>query len=173
MYQPTVARGFTLLELLIVCLLISISLAMSVPSLRNSLVTDSLASGSRKVVSLVTSARSAAVTSQEAHIIFFDSAEQRIWYKKVSADTEEGEGDVHKIRRSSITLPEGVRVDEVKQATGSTDYNPLKDGLWISERGYMDRTIIRLVDTKQRSINLLISPFLLTIRIVEDSVAFN
>ena len=67
------------LELLIVCLLISISLALAIPNLRRSMVTDELASGSRKIISLIKSSRARAVTSHKAFLICYDAAEGRLW----------------------------------------------------------------------------------------------
>ena len=48
-------QGFTLLELIIVCLLITVSLAFSVPNLRQALVIDQLAANSRKIMALISS----------------------------------------------------------------------------------------------------------------------
>lgn len=168
MHRPLTRQGFTLLELLIVCLLISISLALSVPSLRNSLMTDQLATGSRKVISLVKSARSKAVMNQVPYLIFLDPAEQRLWYQKASGDEE-----VTAAAHSSITLPSGVRILEIKQAGAGKNQDPVADGIWISRQGYMDSTIIRLVDRENRSISLLISPFLQTIQAVDGPVTFD
>jgi prepilin-type N-terminal cleavage/methylation domain-containing protein len=160
-------QGFTLLELLIVCLLITISLAMSVPNLRTSLVSDQLAAGSRKIISLITSSRSRAVMNHEPYLIFFDPAEQKIWYRKAGDKGDEI------ISRHSVTLPSGIRIEEIKQASGGSEQDPMKDGLWISKQGYMDKTLIRLIDTKNRSINLLISPFLFTIETTDGPVDFD
>lgn len=160
-------QGFTLLELLIVCLLISISLAMSVPSLRTSMVSDQLAAGSRKIISLITSCRSRAIMDHEPHLIFFDPAEQKLWYQKASKKEEEA------TNHHSVTLPSGIRIEEIKQASGGSEQDPMKDGLWVSKQGYMDKTLIRLIDTKNKSINLLISPFLFTIQTTDGPVDFD
>ncbi len=161
-------QGFTLLELLIVCLLISISLALSVPSLRSSLVTDQLAAGSRKVISLVKSARSKAVMNQDPYLIFLDPAEQKLWYQKASGDEE-----VTAAAHPSITLPSGVRILTIQQESAGKDHDPVADGIWISRQGYMDKTVIHLVDRENRSISLLISPFLHTIQAVDGPVTFD
>ena len=169
--HPAADQGFTLLELLIVSLLISISLAMSVPSLRTSIVSDQLAAGSRKVISLITSSRSKAIRDHEAQLIFFDSSEQKIWYQKAEKtdeNTEEITANHH-----FVTLPSGIRIDEIKQANGGSEQDPMKDGLWVSKQGYMDKTIIRLTDNNNKSISLQISPFLLNIKTSDGSVNFD
>jgi len=158
-------QGFTLLELLIVCFLISISLALSIPSLRNTLITDSLAAGSRKVISLVKTGRAKAITTQEAYIILYDSAERKLWYQKVG--DEETPND-----RSIITLPSGIRIEQIKQANGKAKHDPAKDGIWISKQGYMDATGIQLTDKANNRITLLISPFLPNIQVTEGAISF-
>jgi len=159
-------HGFTLLELLIVCLLISISLTLAIPSLRSSLVTDELGSASRKIISLVKSCRAKAVTNQEAFLIYYEAAEGRIWYQTAAKEKDT------QIPRSSISLAPGIRIQEIKQATAGDKQDFTKNGIWVSRQGYMDKTTIRLIDNKNRSLSLLISPFLPTIKVVEGNVDF-
>jgi len=165
MVTSTGKQGFTLLELLIVCLLISISLGLSIPSLRSTLITDDLASGSRKVISLIKSARAKAVTNREPYLIFYDSAERKLWYRKANAADA---SDAH----SSITLPAGVRIEEIKQASEKSGRNPALDGLWISKQGYMDETGIQLTDKGNSILSLLISPFLPDIQVTDEAISF-
>jgi len=160
-------KGFTLLELLIVCLLISISLGLSIPSIRSSLITDELASGSRKVISLIKSCRAKAMSDQKPYLIFYDSADHTLWYRQ--ADQKEKQ---ELTARSSITLPDSVRIRQIQQATGSDDKSPAKEGIWISGQGYIDKTAIYLSDSGNNTLSLLISPFLPTIKVVEGSIDF-
>ncbi len=157
--------GFTLLELLIVCLLISISLGLSIPSLRSSLMTDELAAGSRKVISLIKSSRAKAVTEQQAHLIFYDPAEHKLWYQL--ADQEKSTESA-----ASITLPAGVSIQEIKQAGAGSGHDTMSKGIWISREGYMDKTAIELVDKENNTLTLLVSPFLPVITVTEDPVSF-
>jgi len=159
-------HGFTLLELLIVCLLISISLALAIPNLRRSMVTDELASGSRKIISLIKSCRARAVTRHEAFLIYYDAAEGRLWYQPAETKKET------MIAHSSITLPPGIRIQEIKQATATSGQDSSQNTIWISKQGYMDKTAIHLVDGENRSLSLLISPFLPAIKVIEGTVNF-
>lgn len=161
-------RGFTLLELLIVCLLISISLTLAIPSLRSSLVTDELGSGSRKIISLIKSCRAKAISGHEAFRIYYDAAEGKVWYQP--AETKEDDETL--VPHSSITLPPGIRIQEIKQATASNKQDFSKNGIWVSREGYMDKTAIRLTDNQNRSLSLLVSPFLPAIKVIEGSVDF-
>lgn len=136
------------------------------------MVSDQLAAGSRKIISLITSSRSRAITNHEPYLIFFDSAEQKLWYQKAEVDGEEGEKDTENSRRHSVTLPSGVRIEEIKQASGGSEHDPMKDGLWVSKQGYIDKTLIRLIDSKNKTISLLISPFLFDIQITDGQADF-
>lgn len=167
LHNPSTQRGFTLLELLIVCFLISISLGLAVPAIRNSLVTDQLAAGSRKIISLIKSARSKAVMTQQPYLIFLDPAEQRLWYQPVAGEDESSTAE-----HPSITLPSGIRVLDIKQAGGGREENPASNGLWISKQGYMDKTAIQLSDGNNKSVSLLISPFLPTIQVLDGPIHF-
>ena len=155
--------GFTLLELLIVCLLISISLGLSIPSLRNSLMSDELAAGSRKVISLIKSSRAKAATDQKAYLIFYDSAERKLWYQLADEEKTADAG-------ASITLPAEVSIQEIKQAGKGNTQDAMSKGILISREGYMDKTAIQLVDKENNSLNLLISPFIPTITVTEGPI---
>lgn len=166
MHFSSRTHGFTLLELLIVCLLISISLTLAIPTLRSSLVTDSLGSGSRKMVSLIKSCRAQAVTRHQPFLIYYDAAERRVWYQPATT-----EGDVP-ISHSSITLPAGIQIQEIRQATADAKQDFIKNGIWVSRQGYMDKTAIRLADSENRNLSIVISPFLPTIQVIEGTVDF-
>jgi prepilin-type N-terminal cleavage/methylation domain-containing protein len=170
-------RGFTLIELLIVCLLITISLAISIPTLRHSLVSDQLGAGSRKVISLLTSARGRAARDGVPQLISFNLSERKIWYEAVpdrgSVEGEDKtEADDKSPVRSQIQLPEGIRIEEISQAGGGDDYDPLTDGLWISKQGYMDKTFIRLSDEDNETLYLLIMPYFFDIAVKEEFFGF-
>lgn len=168
-------HGFTLLELIIVCILISISLALSLPTLRSAFTGDELAAGSRKVISLMASARGRAARDGVPQLVLYEDSSRELWYQPVKeeAEDEEMEGAVGPQRRSLVTLPEGVRIDEIRQASGRDDANPLKDGLWISKQGYMDRTFIRLTDEDSVSLYLIINPFYFDVQVVDEFFGFD
>ena len=164
MWCPDHKNGFSLLELLIVCLLISISLALAVPSLRASLATDELASASRKVISLVKSSRNKAVSSHKAFLIFYDAAKGKLWYQP--AETPKSIPTDHSV----ISLPSEIRIHSIRQANIDDNHDMAREGIWISRQGYMDKTIIRLVDKNSKGLSLIISPFLPSIKVSEETV---
>lgn len=161
-------QGFTLLELIIVCLLITVSLAFSVPRLRQSLVIDQLAAGSRKVIALIKEVRQLAAQEQQPYLVHFDLDRNRIWYQQDLPEDSEGKEPMGP--QPAIQLPPSVRLLDVltgsaeKKASGET-------ALWINKQGYMDQTILHLADDQDNIISLVLSPFLSTIKAYDTYIS--
>jgi prepilin-type N-terminal cleavage/methylation domain-containing protein len=153
--------GFTLLELIIVCLLITVSLAFSVPRLRQTLVIDQLAASSRKVIALTKEVRQLAAQKQQPYLIYFDLDREKIWYQQDIPESKETteQGSPH----PTIQLPPSVHIQDTligtteKTTSGETT-------LWINKQGYMEQTILHLADDEDNIISLVFSPFLGTIK---------
>jgi hypothetical protein len=146
------------------------------PTLRSAFTGDELAAGARKVISLITSARGRAARDGVPQLVFYEDSSRELWYEPVKEEGEEDKEekeDVGSQRRSLVTLPEGIRINEIKQAGGRDDANPLRDGLWISKQGYMDRTFIRLTDEGNVSIYLIINPFYFDVQVVDEFFGFD
>lgn len=154
-------QGFTLLELIIVCLLISVSLAFSVPNLRQALVIDQLAASSRKIIALIREVRALATQEQRPYLIHFDLDRKRIWYQQDLANSKEEEEQVSP--PPGIQVPLSVRLQDIQ--TGTADKKTSgKVTLWINKQGYMDQTILHLADDQDNIISLVLSPFFSTIK---------
>lgn len=112
----------------------------------------------------------------EAQLVLFEPSEQKLWYqsaKEVGA-ADEKDGDTEEVQtHSPLILPRGIVIEEIQQAGGESEYDPLKEGLWISKQGYMDRTFIRLTDQDNKDIYLIISPFFFDIRVEEEFAGFD
>jgi len=154
-------HGFTLLELIIVCLLISVSLAFSVPRLRQSLVIDQLAASSRKIIALIKEVRQMAAQDQQPYLIHFDLDRKKIWYQQDRPASKEEKEQASP--QPTIELPPSVRLQDI--LIGSTEKKTSGEvALWINKQGYMDQTILHLADDQDNVISLVFSPFLSTIK---------
>ncbi len=151
------ARGFTLIEMIVVVFLIGIMLSLSIPSLRGTFFTDPLKATSRKVIGLVGGLRDQAVRSQQPYLLHFSRLENRLWYEK------DGPVEEEKVQQdqpdNQLLLPESVKIvglwmagDEV-----STEDNSV---VWISKQGYLDETVIRIEDQAGNHLNIQFHPFL-------------
>lgn len=154
-------QGFTLLELIIVCLLITVSLAFSVPTLRQALVIDQLAASSRKVMALITEVRTLAAQEQQPYLIHFDLDRNRIWYQQDLPESTAAKEQVNP--RPTIQMPPSVRLQDIK--TGTADRKTSGETtLWINKQGYMDQTVLHLAEDQDTIISLVFSPFFSTIK---------
>jgi prepilin-type N-terminal cleavage/methylation domain-containing protein len=129
-------QGFTLLELIIVCLLITVSLAFSVPNLRQALVVDQLAANSRKVIALIKEVRNLAAQKQQPYLISFDLDGKKIWYQQdVPASMEEkNPGTPH----PSIQFPSSVRIQDLQIGTAEKKTSG-EVALWVNRQGIWSR----------------------------------
>lgn len=158
--------GFTLFELLVVCVLISVMLAVAVPTLKNSLLTDPLKSSSRQVIGLIKAVREKAVREQQAYVITFDLAENRIRYRQEAA-TEADEPEVAQDEALQVAQP--VRIVDIWTRSGGR----IEEGqpqLWVSRQGYIDETMVHLENDDDEVLSLLFSPFLGSVRLTDGYV---
>ena len=154
------------MELVIVCMLAGIFLTVAVPTLRNTLLVDQLDSAARRIVGTVRELRQLAAREHASYLLHFELQENRIWYElDGSVDTfAEGEQE-----EKGLQLPEGVRLTGVLPASQENGGGS-RVTLWISQKGYMDRTFVHLSDDDGRKRTLLFSPFAGSARIVDEFV---
>jgi prepilin-type N-terminal cleavage/methylation domain-containing protein len=154
-------QGFTLLELIIVCVLITISLAFSLPSFRQALVIDQLAASSRKVIALIREVRLLAAQEQQPYLIHFDLDRKKIWYQPDIPGSEKEKQQINPW--PGIEFPAPIRLQDIQTATTEKKQGGAV-ALWINKQGYMEQTILHLADDQNNIISLVISPFLSTIK---------
>jgi prepilin-type N-terminal cleavage/methylation domain-containing protein len=161
-------KGFTLLELIIVCLLISVSLAFSVPNLRQALVIDQLAANSRKVIALIQQVRNLAAQKQQPYLVYFDLDRKKIWYQQdVPASKEEKKQG---IPHPNIQLSPSVRIRDLQIGTAEKKMSG-DTTLWVNKQGYVEQTILHLTDDQDNVITLVLSPFFSTIKAYDTYIS--
>lgn len=157
--------GFTLLELIIVCFLIGIMLAVAVPSVHTTLFANSLKSSARKIIGLVGEARELAVRMHQPYIIHINQNENTLWYVK-EADQEKDD-DKDKV---SFTLPEDVEIKTIwvnREELSSQD----QVTIWINKQGYMNRVGLDIEDDDTNMLHLQFYTFLDSPTITEEFVS--
>jgi type II secretion system protein H len=115
------SRGFTLIELIVVLVIISLMMALVTPRLIGSLTKMNLKTSAQKISSSLRYARSQAVSEQTVYHAVFDFENNSIYIKKENpqddedtyfkSEIESAETDNSKSKRSgmeSYILPEGV-----------------------------------------------------------------
>jgi len=145
--------GFTLIELIIVCSLMGLLLSLTIPTLRNNLVTNQLDTSARKIIGTVKELRNMAVRDHKPYLLHFDLDSQNYWY--------EADGTVNPLNEEPETIseiPEGVTLRDV-HAHSQGQQNSGRVTLWISSKGYMDQTVLHLSDDEGQVLSLFFSPF--------------
>lgn len=147
-------NGFTLMELVVVMVLLSLLTVFAVPRIRSSLFTDQLKNTARRLIALVNETGQAARSEHQPYLLIFDSGSQVF---HVRADTRKKDNPQQTIR--DVHVPAGIRiVDFVSVHGGKRDSGELT--LWFSKNGYVDKTLIHFQDDAGRELTLALSPFL-------------
>ncbi|MBU4581634.1 MAG: prepilin-type N-terminal cleavage/methylation domain-containing protein, partial [Proteobacteria bacterium] len=104
-------RGYTLIELSVVVLLIGMMLFLAVPRVRDSLLNDDLKATTRQIVGAAREMRNEAVREQVDYLIHLDLAKPGFW--TYSADTTAEKRA--ELRKRAVRFPEGIRIADVRQ----------------------------------------------------------
>jgi prepilin-type N-terminal cleavage/methylation domain-containing protein len=158
-------KGFTLMELIVVCVLIGIMLTLTIPTMRDAVFTDPLRVTSRRVIGLVGGVRELSARTQKPHLLYISQLENRIWFKEDTSREEEEneEADLKK----DLLFPEGVSLTEVWIGGGGSVFEE-QLAVWISPQGYMNRMMIQLQDDDGESLTIQFHTFLETASILEE-----
>jgi len=157
-------KGYTLVELITVVVLIGLMLVLSVPRFRNSLLKNNLKTSSRQIVGLVKSAREAAIREHTPYRLLVDIDLKKIWVE--SGQPVPGkEGDM---KSDVLQLPANVRVRDVWTRKTGTQVSNMAVIL-LSSKGYIEPAIIHL-EGGGRLVSLELTPFLGTVEIHDSYV---
>jgi general secretion pathway protein H len=166
--RKTSPAGFTLVELIVVMVLISMMTAFAIPKIRSSLFTDQLRATARQFIGLV------AETGQEARSKR-TRVELRFDRKQHLFTTAPATG----IMKDDIVkqYPK-VRVSESVQVVDITSVHGGKKALGelvihFSPRGYVDKTVVHLRDDSGDELSVILSPFLGVTRVLEGYVSLD
>ncbi|MBN1635933.1 MAG: type II secretion system protein [Deltaproteobacteria bacterium] len=157
-------RGFTLLELVIVLVIISITLGYIGPSLFGGLFSSNMDRVTRDMGTMIQLARSWAITQHKTYLVHFDIDQSSIGiYLK-----PESSGVIPEMLKER-TLPEGVIIKKIK-----TPYQiPKQEGeldLRITPEGLVEQGIIYLEAGYGKTYTLVIKPFSGNFRVYDHFV---
>jgi general secretion pathway protein H len=109
-------KGFSLIELIIVLVLISLSISLVAPSLSRFSKTIELKAAVKKISAILRYCRSEAINTGKVYQVFFDSELREVKVQPMASSEEKGE-DAKKDDKDSpktYPLPVGVNMKEVK-----------------------------------------------------------
>jgi general secretion pathway protein H len=110
------SKGFSFIELIVVLVLISLSIALIAPNLSRFSKTVELKAAVKKVSAILRYCRSEAINKGKVYQVFFDPELKEVSVQPVASSEEKGE-DAKKDDKSSrktYPLPAGINMKEVK-----------------------------------------------------------
>ena len=160
-------KGFTLIELTVVVVLIGIILTLTVPRFQTAIVTDDLKATTRKMVGMIKGLRDEAIREQRVYFLHFDLESNRFWIDSTGMTEEERARAAEK----AYTLPGRVQVLDIwssskgKKMTGQT-------AIRFSKKGYVQPSAIHLGADDGRKFTLVLSPFLGRVEVYDRYIEF-
>ncbi len=161
--------GFTLLELIVVILLLTILLGFAIPAFQAGNAGGSRDRVARELAHTVRKLKIAALDRQIIHKLHLDLNQNRIWVTR--GEQAAGLDDAPSSPQSERTLPEDIRIAKVRFA----DNREIRSGraeIAFYPQGYSDRAIIRLTDKANTTVDLVVEAFLpMALMAEKDSAA--
>lgn len=148
-------RGFTLIELSIVLLIVAIVTRFALPKLR-SLTAAELGAATRRLAHLTRYLYEEAALRSEVLTLNFDLDRQQYWVARPEAGTGLPVEATDLLARR-VELPAGVRVADVVVPGAGTLSAGLVPTRFYPE-GYADRTVVHLVDSAGHAYTLRVDP---------------
>ena len=160
-------KGYTLVELIVVVVLIGLVLTLAAPRLRDALTDDSLKGAARKMIGIIKNLRNEAIREQRDYFLNLEPGANRFWISYGSM-TDEERADA---REKGASLPPDIRIHDVwikgkgKIVEGATRIS-------FTRKGYTQKSAIHLSSEDGRKLTLVLSPFLGKVKVIDKYVEF-
>ena len=165
-HSHTCGKGFTLIELMVVMLLITIMLGVTIPKLDTSLLQDPRKKTTRWLTNTVSELRAAATEKQKSQILVVNVDNNRLWTMDAEMDEEAQTAAAQK----AFALPGGMRIMEV-QFSGKKRVGSGNALITFYPGGYSDQAAINIEDDSER-FAYKIEPLLPRIKVVDEWISY-
>lgn len=149
--------GYTLVELLVVMVLISIMLGVTLPGFRSQMLANDLGQASRLIGGLAQELRLAALREQQLYLLRCNRLENTLEVIRATTPAGFNQQPELVILRSS-RLPASVQITGVR--VNGKELPPGQEVLRFYPKGFSDGAVIRLRQDDDRELSVAISPFL-------------
>lgn len=161
------AKGYTLIELIVVLVLLGLMLGLTVPKFRQAVMSDSLDATSLRIIGLVGNLRERAISDQVSYVLHIDLRGKKIWAFAGTASEEEQET----ARERAYQLPDDVKIADIWSWSSGKLYDEAK--IHFNKKGYIEQAMIHLQSLDGRQLSLELTPFLGSIKIHDGYVDFD
>jgi prepilin-type N-terminal cleavage/methylation domain-containing protein len=161
-------QGFTLIELMVVMMLISIVLAVAIPRFGGGPFQDPVKKLSRWMIVTVKTLRSAAIQQQKTQGLVIDLSNRRMWLVDEGMDEEAVQAAASK---KAMSLPDAVRYmdvqfpqqERISSGTAEVRFYPA---------GYSDQVLIHVETDDDEKLTFLVEPLLPKVKIIDEWIDF-
>lgn len=162
-------KGFTLLELIIVMVLISLTASFVVPKIQSSLYSNTLRATAQGFVSLVTETAQGARAKNTAFMLRFHPDTKTFVAHPVmrEPETREEEQDKAYLR---IKLDDSISLAGVENQQDEDDRQGINE-IRFTSRGYTRKAVVYFEDESGEQVSVILSPFLGVARILDGHVS--
>jgi len=161
-------KGYTLIELIVVIVMVGVVLTFTAPRLRDALLNDPLKAVARKIVGIVQDLRNEAVREHQAYTLHLDLNASKFWIGAASMTGDE----LAVAREQAATFPGRVRIRDVwTRETGKISEGEAR--IVFTPKGYTRMSAIHLRSEDGREMTLELSPFIGKVTIVDRYVEFD
>lgn len=157
-------KGYTLIELVVVLVLLGILFGLVLPQLRTSSLRDSLDSTSLRIIGLVRELREKAISDQVSYALTIDIRQGKLWYHDGNASDEEKES----AEIAAKLLPPDVEIEDIWSWSRGKLYDEAT--ILFSRKGYIEQSMIHLQSEDGRQLSLELTPFLGSVTIHDGYV---
>jgi general secretion pathway protein H len=148
-------RAYTLIELTVVVFLIGLMLALTIPRVQHSLLSDDLKVATRRMIGTVRTLRDKAIRDQKVYGLYLDMESSQFWVEW-SSMTVEQKADA---RQNASTFPGNIRILDVwRKDSGKQDMGDTV--IHFTKKGYVEQAAIHLGTDDGRVYTIMLSPFL-------------
>jgi prepilin-type N-terminal cleavage/methylation domain-containing protein len=161
-------QGFTLIELMVVMLLISIVLTIAIPKFGGGAFQDPVKKLSRWMINTVKALRSAAIQQQKTQSLVIDLSNRRMWI--VNEAMDEGAAQAAAANKA-LSLPDAIQYMDV-QFPGQERISSGTAEIRFYPAGYSDQVLIHLETDDDEKLTYLVEPLLPKVKIFDEWIEF-
>jgi len=159
--------GFTLLELMVVILLISIVIAVAIPRFEGGAFQDAEKKVSRWMINTVRTLRSAAIQKQQVQALVIDLNNHRMWIINETMDEEA----ISAAEEKAFSFPKSIQIvdvqfpkqDRITSGTAEIHFFPA---------GYSEQVLLHLENDDDQRFSFLVEPLLPKVKFFDEWIDF-
>ena len=166
MKKPNI-KGFTLIELIVVIVLISMMFSFALPKMDSFLFIDNRDKVSRWVILNVQNLKNLSVKNKIRYILHVDTQNNMFWISSEGMD----EAAQAEAMKNGYKLPNNIRLVDVVYPSQRKDDE--RSDIYFYTRGYSDQAIIHMENSDNEKMSFVIEPFLPPVGIKDGFVMFD